>query len=297
MKQWRIIVDTDAKNEADDQYAVVHALLSPSLDVRGIVPAHFGTRRTERSMLESREEVDHLLDLMSRTGSVTVANGAAQALPDERTPVPSAGSRLIVEEALKENEGPLFLAFLGPLTDLASALLEEPSIQDRPVVVVWVGGPPYGTTKPAYGPEFNLINDVHAANVVFGSRLTVWQIPMSVYTRVGVGYAELEEKVRPHGRLGEYLVSQLVAVNETLVPIPMEFRSLGDNPAIGVVMNPNAATWREWPRPVFTAEGNAVPRRASERTVQVCEELDTRWLLEDLFAKIRRSATADSPRG
>ena len=48
----RVIVDTDAKNEADDQYAIVHALLSPTLDVRGIVPAHFGTERSTTSMLD-----------------------------------------------------------------------------------------------------------------------------------------------------------------------------------------------------------------------------------------------------
>ena len=57
----RVIVDTDAKNEADDQYAIVHALLSPTLDVRGIVPAHFGTERSTTSMAESRAEVDLLL--------------------------------------------------------------------------------------------------------------------------------------------------------------------------------------------------------------------------------------------
>ncbi|MEV0385864.1 hypothetical protein [Nonomuraea sp. NPDC050643] len=34
-----MIVDTDAKNEADGQFAIVHALLSPSLDIRGLVPA------------------------------------------------------------------------------------------------------------------------------------------------------------------------------------------------------------------------------------------------------------------
>ena len=38
----RVVIDTDAKNEADDQFAIVHALLSPSLDVRGLIAAHFG---------------------------------------------------------------------------------------------------------------------------------------------------------------------------------------------------------------------------------------------------------------
>ena len=56
--QVRVILDTDAKNEADDQFAIVHALLSPSLDVRGLVPAHFGNRRGPESMQESREEIE-----------------------------------------------------------------------------------------------------------------------------------------------------------------------------------------------------------------------------------------------
>ena len=46
----RVIINTDAKNEADDQFAIVHALLSPSLDVRGLIAAHFGSSRSERSM-------------------------------------------------------------------------------------------------------------------------------------------------------------------------------------------------------------------------------------------------------
>ena len=61
--QRRVIINTDAKNEADDQFAIVHALLSPTLDVRGLIAAHFGTRRSQRSMAESREEIDLLLEL------------------------------------------------------------------------------------------------------------------------------------------------------------------------------------------------------------------------------------------
>ena len=42
----RVIVNTDAKNEADDQYAIVHAVLTPSFELHGIIPAHYGTRET-----------------------------------------------------------------------------------------------------------------------------------------------------------------------------------------------------------------------------------------------------------
>jgi purine nucleosidase len=285
----RIIINTDAKNEADDQFAIVHALLSPTLDVRGIVPAHFGTRRTNRSLQESREEVDLLLSLMDLTESVVVADGAPTALVDAATPIPSPGSRLIIEEAMKD-EGTLFITFLGPLTDMASAILEEPAIQDRDVVVVWIGGPSYDGILSGYRPEFNLSNDVISANVVMDSRVPVWQIPMSVYTLVSVGHEELRQKVEPLGELGAYLVRQLVEFNEREPEMMMDFRSLGDSPAIGAVMNPLGALWRERPAPSFAPDSEMEPVDPNRRPIRVCESIDVRWLLEDMFAKLRRSA-------
>lgn len=47
-KQIRLIINADAKCEADDQYAIVHAVLSPRLQIKGIVGAHFGTRSATR---------------------------------------------------------------------------------------------------------------------------------------------------------------------------------------------------------------------------------------------------------
>jgi len=288
----RLIIDTDAKNEADDQYAIVHALLSPTLDIRGLVAAHFGTRRTDESMRESREEIDLLLGLMDRTGSVVVADGAPAALIDERTPSPSAGSRLIIDEAAKD-EGTLYVAFLGPLTDMASALLEDPTLQDRDVVVVWVGGPSYDGLVAGYRPEFNLSNDIAAANVVMDSRVPVWQIPMSVYTMIAVGHEELRQRVEPLGELGAYLVRQLVEFNSTVPDLMMDYRSLGDSPAIGAVMNPLGALWRDRPAPRFADDGEMRPEDPGRRLIRVCESVDTRWLLEDMFAKLRRFADQD----
>ena len=49
-KQVRLITDTDAKNEADDQFAVVQALLSPKMDNVGLIAAHFGIDRVADAM-------------------------------------------------------------------------------------------------------------------------------------------------------------------------------------------------------------------------------------------------------
>jgi inosine-uridine nucleoside N-ribohydrolase len=221
-----------------------------------------------------------------------VANGAPVAIPDESTPIDSDGARLIIEEAHKP--GPLFIAFLGPLTDMASALLLDPTIQDNPdLVVVWIGGDPYSGGILNEGPyEFNLHNDVNAANAIFGSRLNVWQIPWTVYTRVTVGFAELDVKVAPFGAIGEYLVRQLKEFNTwyaSYVGMPeFDTRTLGDSPAIGTALNTGAAVWRYHPVRRFEEPGHMTNNVVPGRSVKVADEFDVRWLLEDMFAKIQR---------
>ncbi len=259
----RALINTDAKNEADDQFAIVHALLSPTIDTRGLIAAHFGTRRSQQSMLDSRAEIDLLQEMLGHAAPVT--NGAPHAIGEpgtsvgEARPVDSHGARMIIEEAHRDGEGQgtLYVAFLGPLTDMASALLLDPSIQDTDTVVIWIGGHHY--YDPIYPRqhkvEFNLANDIAAANVVMASRLPVWQVPSSVYRQVSVGYAELEGRVAPHGRIGRYLVDQLHAWNAKYHAGPIEHRSLGDSPAIGLIMNPQSAHFSSRPAPVFAEDG------------------------------------------
>jgi inosine-uridine nucleoside N-ribohydrolase len=283
----RLIVDTDAKNEADDQFAIVHALLSPTLDVRGLVAAHFGAERSDRSMAESREEIELLLDLMGLTGEVVVADGAETGIPDEQTPRDSAGARLIIEESkLATADDPLFVTFLGPLTDMASAILIDPEIVRRDVIVIWIGGMGYDADWNYPALEFNLRNDIAAANVTFGSGMTVWQVPATVYSMVSVGYAELEEKIGGTSKIADYLIEQLHEWNAAHHGEPIESRSLGDSPAISLVLNPRGGVFRTIPAPRFGREGGYLP--GSGHPVRVFETVDIRYLLEDMFAKIRR---------
>ena len=286
LRRRRVIINTDAKNEADDQFAIVHALLSPSFDVRGLIAAHFGTSRSYRSMEESREEIDLLLDLMGLE-QVTVANGAPTGIPDEQTPRDSEGAQLIIAESkLAGPEEPLFVAFLGPLTDMASAILLDPSLVDRDVVVIWIGGVGYGGVETYPGVEFNLRNDIAAANVVYDSGITVWQVPSNVYSQVSVSYTELEEKIGGTSKLADYLINQTVEWNRTYWPEPIESRSLGDSPAISLLLYPRGGNFRIVPGPRFGQEGHYVP--GSGHPIRVVESVDVRFLLEDMFAKIRK---------
>jgi len=276
----RVIINTDAKNEADDQYAIVHAVLTPSFDLHGIIPAHYGKRKTPTSLKESHDETVKLLRLMDLEGEVRIEDGAPLAIPDESTPADSPGARLIIEEAMKDDKRPLHVAFYGPLTDMASALLLEPAIQDRGVRVIWIGG----SAWPSGGGEYNLSNDIHAANVVMKSKLEVWQVPSSVYRTMGVTYAELIEKVYPQGEIGRYLVEQLIAHNAKR-PLAMEYRSLGDSPCIGIIMDPECGQWRWHPAPTFDEQMH-YQHTGRYRPIRVYDNVNTRFVHEDFFAKL-----------
>lgn len=282
-KMARVIINTDAKNEADDQYAIVHGLLTPCFEISGIIPAHFGSIKSKTSLKDSHDEVMLLLELMKLNGKVTVADGAAGPMPDEKTPMPSPGAELIIREAMKDDPRPLHVAFLGPITDMAAALLMEPRIAERNVRVVWIGGGLW----PVGCREYNLSNDIPAANVVMRSKVEVWQIPMPVYRMMAVSYAELHERVYDKGPLGKYLVDQLVAWNAKMVKGHIEHRSLGDSPAIGVIMYPECgrSDWR--PAPEFNSLMNYTHTGAN-RPIKVYENVDQRFILEDMFAKIAR---------
>ena len=103
--QRRVIINTDAKNEADDQFAIVHALLSPTLDVRGLIAAHFGTERSrpQHGGVARGDRPAAGPDGPDR--QVTVANGAPTGIPDEQTPLDSPGAQLIIAESKLASDG------------------------------------------------------------------------------------------------------------------------------------------------------------------------------------------------
>ncbi|TDF99501.1 nucleoside hydrolase [Paenibacillus piri] len=281
----RVITNTDAKNEGDDQYAIVHTLLSPRFDNRGFIAAHFGDAKTKTSMEDSYKEIETIFDLMSIPKNGLIFRGATHSLKDETTPVPSEGAELIIREALSDDPRPLFVTFLGPLTDMASALLMEPRIADK-LTVIWIGGGAY----PNGGPEYNLHNDIHAANLVFKSKVPVWQVPRDVYQQVIVSIAELEHRVRPHREIGKYLFDQLVEYGQSVHAIRSSYRTgecwcLGDSPVVGLLLFEHAYHYDLVPAPQFTDDYKYI-ESPDNRPIRVYKHIDSRFIMEDFYAKL-----------
>jgi hypothetical protein len=285
-KMIRLITDTDAKNEADDQFAIVQALLSPKVDNVGFIAAHYGVTRHHDSMMRSYAELETIFSKMALPAQGLLFKGADYPLADPKTSVRSEGADLIIKEAMKDDRRPLFVTFLGPLTDLASAFLLEPRIVGR-LTAVWIGGGKY----PEGGSEFNLGNDIAAANVVFSSGITLWQIPKNVYEMMAVSYVELECKVRPCGAIGRYLFDQLMAHAHEEGPRKSSFRSgetwvLGDNPSIGVILYEHRFGFDTIPAPDITGEMHYV-HTGLNPAIRVYNTIDSRLILEDMFCKIK----------
>jgi purine nucleosidase len=282
-KRIRLIIDSDAKNEADDQYAIVHALLTPKFILRGMIGAHFGEEKSAASMDDSYNEIKRVAALMGIGDSVPILHGAPHALRNRRADA-SEGSALILREAERDDPRPLFCAFLGPLTDMAAALAERPGIAQR-VTVVWIGGGAW----PEGGWEYNLLNDIEAANVVLESEAPFWQIPRNVYSRMKVSLAELQARVKPCGAIGGYLFDQLVETNERYGDNPEwppgESWVLGDSAAIGVLLDEHAEGCVRRSAPAIDKDMRYVhdPRN---RKIRVYRRVDARFILEDFYSKL-----------
>lgn len=292
-KRVRYIVYTDCKAEVDDQYTLAHILMTPKLDVKGIIAAHFDKMNLHGmasgvTAQASYDEILKVMDLMHVSGEYPVLMGAPTYLKDEGTPIDSEGARFIIEEAMKEDDRPLFIGVQGSITDLASAILMKPEICER-MTAIWIGGGDY----PEGGGEFNLMQDPCAANVVLKSSMPLWQVPVSTYKQFGVSLAELQYKVKPHGRIGDYLFRNLIALNERLSdgnwPWPHgELWGLGDEGVVAALMEESekADGYDMIPAPAVDYETLKYVHSGQYRPIRVYHTMNARLDLEDFFCKL-----------
>lgn len=293
-KRVRMIIHTDCKNEADDQYALAHQLMTPMLDIRGIIAGHFEIGQTRypagTTAMESLHEVNKILALMGLSDEYEgrVYLGASAVLTDVHTPIVSPGAEFIISEALRDDPRPLYIGMQGAITDLACAILMEPKICSR-ITAIWIGGGDY----PEGGSEFNLSQDILAANVVFNSSMSLWQIPKSVYKQFAVTLAELQRKVQPYGAIGNYLFEQMAAFNLSRADDMHwphgETWGLGDQGVIAALLDEREKCdgFNMIPAPncdPVTMQYFPVP---GNREIRVYHKLNDRQTLEDFFCKLQ----------
>jgi purine nucleosidase len=206
-KRARMVLDTDTYNEIDDQFAVVYALLSPDkLDVQAIYAAPFYNPRSSGpadGMEKSYEEIVRLLELLGRSPQGFAYRGSSAYLSADGVPERSPAVLDLVERAMAGTaEDPLYVVAVGAITNVASAILLEPKIIGR-IVVVWLGG--HALHWP-HTKEFNLQQDVPAARTILDCGVPFVHVPcMGVTTHLATTVPEVELHVQGQGVVGDYL--------------------------------------------------------------------------------------------
>ena len=190
----KIIIDTDPGQ--DDAVAILLALGSSELDILGItaVAGNVPLKLTENNARK-------ICELAGRP-DIKVYSGAIRPLirelvtaeevhgktglngPDLPEPTMKLQEQhavdYLVETLMREEAGTITLCPLGPLTNVALALIREPRIAPRIKEIVLMGGGFFegGNVTPA--AEFNIYVDPHAADVVFRSGVPIVMMPLDV---------------------------------------------------------------------------------------------------------------------
>ena len=214
MLEWKegildVVLDTDAATEVDDPFAISYLLLSPErFRVKAVYAAPFSMNERAQDpktgMEMSYREILNIQKLCHKEGGCEVKKGSASYLSDKKRPVPSAAGSDLAERAMKYSpENPLYVIGIGAGTNIASALLQQPEIISR-IVVVWLAGNDFNLSPDVY----NIYQDVKAAQVIFDSGVPLLHVPCNFVTsHMITGVPELESCIGGKNELCDYLIS------------------------------------------------------------------------------------------
>lgn len=202
----RIIIDTDPGQ--DDAVAILLAFASPELHVLGVtavagnVPLHL-TEKNARKICELAGMPDAkvfagasrpLLRPLVTAENVHGRSGLdGPVLPEPQMPLQERDAvDFIVETVMAEPDGSVTLCPLGPLTNVALALIREPLIGPRLREIVLMGGGYFEQGNVTPSAEFNIHVDPHAADVVFRSGVPIVMMPLDVTQKALTTRARVE---------------------------------------------------------------------------------------------------------
>ncbi len=281
-----MVLDTDTYNEIDDQFAVVYSLLSEKIDVKAIHAAPFHNSRSNGpgdGMEKSYEEILRLLERLDRSPEGFVFRGSTTYLPESKEPVESEAAANLIRLAMEDRDAPLYVVAIGAITNVASAILIEPQIIEH-IVVVWLGG------QPHYWPsarEFNLQQDIPAAQIIFDCGVPLVQIPCkNVAEHVRTTVPEMERYVKGRGAIGDYLYKIFVEYHTDHYAWS---KVIWDITAIAWLINPEWVPSYICPSPILTRDGtwSFDPRR---HFIRVASDAHRDEIFKDLFRKLEFQA-------
>jgi len=282
----QVVLDTDQKNEQDDQYYLGYALFS-ELDILGVNSVHHGGGQEPVNY----KEILHIIDLARQSGlpahrKPLVFRGANErlAVPDsgnwfDTVPVGSDASEAIRAAARGASpKNPVWIVPVGPGTNVASAILQARAegleLKDR-IRVMWLGG-----SNREVINEFNGNNDPWSMYVVARSGVETWIMPAPVGARVRID-KRTEGRYYADHVLGQYLKKITPANNKPLF----------DPSCLSAIISLRLDLgWIKETEPVVVAgrqQGYRWSRTDRPTPVRVIRQIDQQAMKEDIFGTLK----------
>ena len=281
----KTILDTDTYNEIDDQFALVQMLLSKErIDVLSINAAPFSMNNRsddpQKGMELSYEEIFRLLKKINFKKNNFVFKGSTKYVGFDKKPIDSPAADNIIENALMCSESdPLYVVAIGAITNVASAILKEPEIINK-IIVVWLGG------NALYWPEnneFNLKQDIGGAQVLFDSGVSLVLVPCKGVTSHLISTVpEIEKYIEPHGEIGKFLAMRFKEYNNNHKGWSKE---IWDMAAISWVLNEEWAPTNITPSPILL-DDKSWAFNENRHPIKIVYEIKRDLILQDFIEKL-----------
>jgi len=289
-----VVLTTDIGVETDDQWALVHlALLSEAKQIRllGVVTTHAPSLEAPAADSSARVARE-VLSLMLLEAPPRVVAGSSTPLPASETPPLGPGGSFIVEAARGHDaSNPLRVLSIGAATDVAEALLADPTLEGRIEVVAM------GFLSPQGEDPWNVKNDPRAFDVIFRS-----SVPLVIGAADAcVRHLTLDRSsARPitssGGEVGAYLQRSLEAWIAREPDLCRQYTGREAWPIWDLVTVAHLLALtreRAMPRPTMR-EDLTLDSTGGKRAVRWITSIDQERLWEDLRARLLRMASSGS---
>ncbi len=286
----RLLIDTDAANYFDDQFAIAYAAMAAdTVRLEALYAAPFVNARitkTAQGMRRSYREIGEVLGALGLERNAAVRQGARTVLRTVDRPVKSPAARDIIERTANARPDGCYLVSIGPATNAASALLMDPGLASR-ITVVWLGGTPHDFPTAS---EFNLRQDPHAVRTLLNSGVRLVHVPaQGVAERVSISPAAIESRLQGAGAIADLLLTRVRehAAHDGVSLASTAPFAIWDMAAVATLAAPGTVDLRTVPSPVLGHDLRWHAGQAGRHTIQVATSIDAEAVLDDFFGRLR----------
>ena len=277
-----VVIDTDAFAdsiwEMDDQYAIAYLLTFDKFNVKA-----FYTYMAGDDFVRGISEV---VNRCGREGLSSVIFRGCTKATDLNNPEKSEAALDLIERSKNySKENPLYVIAIGPLTNIANALLMDKTLSERIVLVALMG---HDFTQENTA-EYNLEKDIIASKVVMESKTPIMLVPcIDVAKKLVMAYSECVEAWQGKNQIGDYLIYCMSLMSKEDY-WPKLKRVIWDAVPVALLARPEWVTYEITERPFLTFDKHWLFGKNEDKILYV-SDIDSEKIKKDIFERIKNYA-------